>query len=31
LGEEDKGMVLEGNPRKHGQSPSGTLRQVWRD
>ena len=31
LGEEGKGMVLEGNPREYGQSPSRTLRQVWRD
>ncbi len=30
LGEEGKGMVLEGDPRKYDQSPSWTLRSVWR-
>ena len=30
LGEEGKGMVLEGDPRKYGQDPSWTLRSVWR-
>ena len=30
LGAKGKGMVLEGDPRKYSQNPSGTLRPVWR-